>query len=100
MATGQNAFTYTAYGEVSTFDALNGGWQLIGNGYASAAYRSDPVGNTRVINVSPGVAITTKFGAVTYNSIVEVIPTGLALPSVTRKYICDSTQASLNALRT
>jgi len=100
MATGQNAFTWTNYGPVSTYDAKNGGYQLVGNGYATPQYRSDPVSQTRVIGISPAQVYKTAFGTVTANSIVEIVPTGLSTPGFTQRYLCDSTEAALNALRT
>jgi len=100
MATGQSSFSFTAYGEVSTYDGKNGGWQLVGNGYTAASYQSWPVAGTRVIGISPGVVFNTGFGTVTANSIVEILPPALQPIGFTKKYLCDSTEAQLAALRT
>lgn len=95
-----NQFAATRYGEVTTFDGKNGGWQLQGNGYAGPVYDSWPVVGTRVIGVSPAQTITTLFGTVTVNSIIEVFPMGLTVPGFTKKYICDATVATLATART
>jgi hypothetical protein len=100
MATGQSSFSFTAYGEVSTYDGKNGGFQLVGNGYANPSYQSLPVAGTRVIGISPGQVYGTAFGSVTANSIVEIIPPALQPLGFTKKYLCDSTEAQLAALRT
>jgi hypothetical protein len=100
MATGQSSFSFTGYGEVSTFDGKNGGWQLVGNGYANPSYQSLPVAGTRVVGISPGVVFGTAFGQVTANSIVEIIPPALQPIGFSKKYLCDSTEAQLAALRT
>lgn len=95
-----NAFSFTGYAEVTTFDAKNGGWQINGNGYAGPVYQSLPVAGTRVIGISPAQVVATAFGSVTANSIVEILPTGLGVPGFTRKYLCDATEAALNTART
>jgi len=95
-----NAFLGTRYGEVSTFDSKNGGWQLLGNGYPGPVYDSWPVVGTRVIGVSPAQVVQTLFGNVTVNSIIEVFPMGLTVPGFSKKYICDATVATLNTART
>lgn len=100
MATGQNSFTFTNYGEVAVVDNLTGGIQLYGNGYASPSYESLPVSITKVTGISPAQVIGTKWGSVTVNSLVEVYPMGLALPAKPKRYICDATEATLAALRT
>lgn len=95
-----NSFIATLYGEVTTYDAKNGFWQLSGNGYPSPVYRSFPVVDTQVIGISPAQVVQTAFGTVTANSIIEIFPTGLATPGFTRKYLCDATVATLNTART
>jgi len=93
------AFSATLYGEVSTYDALNGGYQLIGNGYNGPTYRSFPTAGTQVIGISPGVVFQTKFGTVTANSIIEIIPPALQPLGFSKKYLCDATEATLNTAR-
>ena len=100
MATGQNSFSFTNYGEVAVVDNLTGGISLYGNGNSNPIYESLPVAGTKVTGVSPAQVIGTKWGQVTVNSMVEVYPTGLVLPAKVRRYICDSTEAQLAALRT
>ena len=95
-----SAWANTKYGEVATFDALNGGFQLKGNGYKTPQYDSDPVVNTRVLGVSPAQTITTAFGSVTVNSIIEVYPLGIQIPSFVRRYISDITVSAANTART
>lgn len=95
-----NAFLGTRYGEVSTYDAKNGGWQLMGNGYSGPVYDSWPVVGTHIIGVSPAQTVITAFGSVTVNSIIEVFPMGLTVPGFTKKYISDATVSALNTLRT
>ena len=95
-----NAFSFTAYAEVQTYDGKNGGWQISGNGYPNPVYRSDPVVGTRVIGISPAQVVQTAFGTVTANSIIEIFPTGLSTPGFTRKYLCDATEATLQTART
>lgn len=93
------AFSFTAYAEVQTYDAKNNGWQTYGNGYSGPAYRSEPVVATRVIGISPAQVVVTAWGSVTANSVVEIIPAGLALPGFSRKFLCDQTEAQLNTAR-
>jgi hypothetical protein len=93
MATGQNHFSFTAYGKVSTYDALNGGWQVMGNGFSGPRYLSAASAGCNFIGLSPTVTV----GNVVCNAIVEILPTGLALPSFTIKYLTDSTLAALQA---
>jgi hypothetical protein len=100
MATGQNAFIATLYGEVTSYDKLNGGYQLAGNGYAQPVYRSFPVELTQVVAITPAQVYATAFGSVTANSVIEVFPQGLGIPGFSRKYLCDATIATLNGLRT
>jgi len=100
MATGQNSFSFTNYGQVAVVDNLTGGIQLYGNGYKNPSYESLPVAGTKVTGISPAQVIGTAWGPVTVNSLVEVYPTGLALPAKPLRYICDSTEAQLAALRT
>lgn len=100
MATGQSSFSFTGYGEISTYDPKNGGYQLVGNGYANPSYQSLPVAGTRVIGISPGVVFGTAWGNVTANSIIEIIPPALQPIGFSKKYLCDSTEAQLAALRT
>lgn len=92
MATGQNHFIATNYGEVLTFDAKNGGWQS--NDYATAVYRSFPTSGTVFTAISPAQVI----GGATCNAIIEVLPQGLNIYG--KKYATDSTVAALNALAT
>lgn len=94
-----NAFACTLYGEVAVIDNANGGIGVYGNGYASPSYESLPTGLTKVTGISPAQTIVTKFGSVTVNSLVEVYPQGLQIPTKPKRYICDSTVAALNTLR-
>ena|ERR1700753_3666259 len=95
-----NAYLATLYGEVMTTDALNGGIQIYGNGYSGPSYQSLPVTVTKVTGISPAQVISTKWGSVTVNSLIEVYPGGLTLPSKPKRYICDATVATLNTART
>jgi hypothetical protein len=80
----------TIYGTVQTFDRYNGGYQMTPyNGGPS--YQSFPTGITRFIGVSPAETLNTF----TINAIIEVIPTGLNIPSA--KFATDSTLAALIA---
>lgn len=95
-----NAFLASLYGEVTTYDKLNGGWQ-VGTLYNGAAYRSLPVVGTQVIAISPAQVFTSPSGAtITANSIIEIFPQGLAIPGFSRKFLCDATVATLNTART
>lgn len=99
MATGQSAFLCTLYGEVAYVDNLNGGIGLDGNGYSGPDYQSLPVQSTKVSTI-PYQIFQTRWGTVYANSMVEVFPMGLQIPAKSKRYICDSTVAALNALRT
>lgn len=99
MATGQNAFAATLYGEVAYVDNKNGGIFLYGNGYSGPDFESLPVQSTKVSSV-PYQIMQTAWGTVYVNSLVEVFPMGLQIPAKSKRYICDSTVAALNALRT
>jgi hypothetical protein len=89
MATGQNAFPFTAYGET------------LGSGpnpssiyaYSQASYKSLSVAGTQVIGINP-----TTVGTATCNAIVEILPTGLNVHG--KKFLTDSTEAALSLLRT
>lgn len=95
---GNSSFSYTPYAKASTYDAKNGGYQIYGNGYAQPDFRNDAVAGTRIKAVSPAQIINTAFGAVTINSVVEVLPTGLTLDSTV--YLCSETFAALVTART
>lgn len=95
-----NQFSFTSYAEVQTYDAKAGGPQIYGNGFSGPVYKSFPVVGTSVTGLSPAVVITTAWGQVTANSIVEIFPTGLATPGFTKKYLCDATEATLATART
>lgn len=89
------AFSFTSYGEIAVIDNLNGGINLYGNGYRQANYENLPVAGTGIRAISPAQVFQTPFGTVTANSIIEVYPTGLALPAKTRRFICDTLAATL-----
>jgi hypothetical protein len=95
---GQNAFLATLYGEVAYVDNLNGGIGLYGNGYSGPDYRSLPVQSTQVSSI-PYTAFQTKWGTVYAQSLIEVYPMGLQIPAKSKRYICDSSVATLNGLR-
>ena len=95
-----NQFAATTYGKVLVTDNKNGGIQLAGNGFIGPKYESFPVVGTKVIGVSPAVVMTTAFGSVTVNSIIEVYPSGLTLPAKPEQFICDATVATLATART
>lgn len=95
-----NQFSFTSYAEVQTYDTKNGGPVIYGNGYSGPVYKSLPVVGTVVTGLSPAVVVTTQWGSVTANSIVEILPGGLATPGFTRKYLCDATEATLATART
>lgn len=95
-----NQFAVTLYGRVSTTDNKNGGILLVGNGFSVPRYESLPVVGTKVTGVSPAVVMTTAFGSVTVNSIIEVYPAGLTLPAKPDQFICDATVATLATART
>lgn len=83
-----NHLLFTAYGEVSTFDAKAGGW--VSFDYVNAAYKSIPSVGTVFTAITPAQTI----GGATCNAIVEVLPTGLNVHG--KKYATDSTIATLN----
>lgn len=89
MATGQNAFSFTAYGETTTPGANPTSIYA----YSQASYKSLSVAGTQVIGINP-----TTVGSATCNSIVQVLPTGLNVHG--KAYLCDATEATLAALRT
>ena len=89
----------TRYGEIATIDNVNGGIQLYGNGYKNPSYASLPVVNTQVIGISPAQIITTQWGSVTVNSIIEVYPMGLQTPAKPKRYISDITVAAAQTAR-
>src|ERR1700743_3191737 len=93
------SFLCTLYGQVSYTDNLNGGIGIYGNGFNGPSYQSLTVAGTKVTGISPAQVIQTKFGTVTVNSLVEVLPTGLTIPAKPVRYICDATVAALNTLR-
>lgn len=95
-----NQFAVTLYGKVLVTDNKNGGIQLAGNGFSNPRYESLPVVGTKVTGVSPAVVITTEWGAVTVNSLIEVYPAGLTLPAKPEQFICDATVATLATART
>lgn len=88
MATGQNSFSYTSYGESVQGAGVNSVYA-----YTQASYRSDAVDGTRVKGINP-----TVIGAATCNAIVTVLPTGLNVHG--KDYYTDATEAALAALRT
>src|SRR6185503_896318 len=94
-----NAFSFTAYGEATTYDAKNGGWQ-VGTQYQGASYLNFPVVGIKVTAISPAMTLKIGGSSVTINSIVEVFPTGLVTPGFTRKYLSDATIATLATART
>lgn len=89
MATGQNAFAFTSYGETQS----PGPNPTSIYAYSQASYKSLSVAGTQVIGINP-----TAVGNATCNSIVLVLPTGLNVHG--KAYLSDSTEAALNALRT
>lgn len=90
MATsGASAFQFTAYGEVSGQTSANPSSIY---SYTQAAYMSQSVQGTRVVGINP-----TLVGSATCNAIVEILPTGLNVHG--KKYLTDSTEAALAALR-
>src|ERR1700743_1671714 len=96
-----SSFSFTTYGKVATYDAKNGGWQLLGNGYGAPSYQNLPVAGTKVVAVSPAVVMTTAFGSVTVNSIVEIYPTGLKIPATTpERFVCSDLFSALVTART
>lgn len=99
MATGQNAFQVTLYGEIAVVDNVNGGINLYGNGFPGPVFRSLPVQGTDVIGV-PYTVMQTQWGTVYVQSIVEIYPMGLQIPAKPKRYISDATEAALHALRT
>lgn len=88
MATGLTGFPFTAYGE--TTDGKNPAAAVYA--YSQASYKSFPVAGTTVTGINP-----VTVGAATCNAIVEVLPTGLNVHG--KKYLTDSTEAQLAALR-
>jgi len=90
MATGQSAFSFTAYGE--TTGPIGASATSVYN-YSQARYKSESVAGTSVTGINP-----TLVGNATCNAIVEVFPTGLNVHG--KKYLTDSTVAQLAALRT
>ena len=94
-----NAWAVTLYGEILVIDNKNGGIQLRGNGYSGPDYKSLPVVNTQCVGI-PYTIIQTAWGTVYANSIVEVYPMALQIPAKPKRYISDSTEAALHALRT
>lgn len=99
MATGQSAYLATLYGEVQYIDPKSGNIFLYGNGYANPIQDSLPVQATKITPVIYQL-IQTAWGGVYVNTLVEVFPMGLQLPAKSKRYICDSTVAALNTLRT
>jgi hypothetical protein len=93
-----SSFSYTPYAKAQTYDPKNGGYQIYGNGYAQPDFRNDSVSGTRIRAVSPAQIISTAFGSVTINSVVEVLPTGLTVDSTI--YLCSETFAALVTART
>jgi hypothetical protein len=91
-----NHFLATLYGEVQTFDGINGPIVIYGNGYPTPLYRSFPSTGVEIKGVSPAQVLTTAFGTVNVNSIVEVLPTGLANTGKKIRYVSDATVAALN----
>lgn len=89
MATGQSAFSFTAYGETTT----GGPNPTSVYAYGQARYRSEAVGGTTVVGINPTVV-----GSATCNAIVTVLPTGLNVHG--KSYLTDSTVAALALLRT
>lgn len=89
MATGQNAFVFTAYGETTGPGASPSSVYA----YTQASYKSLSVAGTQVIGINP-----TTVGSATCNAIVQVLPTGLNVHG--KSFLTDSTEAALNALRT
>jgi len=90
MATsGASAFQFTAYGETTAAVSPN---PTSIYSYTQASYQSQSVQGTRVIGINPTIV-----GSATCNSIVEILPTGLNVHG--KKYLSDSTEAQLAALR-
>lgn len=84
-----NHLLFWGYGEATTNDPKNGGWQSFD--YVSGVNISIPSAGTVFRAISP--AQTLGNGAVC-NAIVEVLPTGLNVHS--KKYLTDSTVTTLN----
>lgn len=80
--------TIFAYGEATTYDKLNGGWQ--GFSYAQGQVKSIPVQGTVFTAISPAQTVGLFSGM---NSIVEVLPNGLQVHG--KKYFCDATASTL-----
>ena len=95
---GNNSFSATLYGEASSYDGKNGGW-LVANQYPGPVYESFPVVGTRVIGISPAQTLTSGASTITVNSIIEILPTGLATQGWTKQYFCDATVATLQTAR-
>lgn len=84
-----NHFLATIYGTVQTYDKYNGGPQMTPYNTGASYQSFSPVG-TRFIAVSPAQTLSGN----TINCIIEVVPSGLNIPS--EKYATDSTIAALN----
>jgi len=94
MATFSHLFTATIYGNAGAFDGKNGGWQLPGQ-YLSPSYQAFSQSGIRLYTISPVITFTNAVGvAVTLNSIIEVLPSGI-LGTQPVRLTTDSTFAQL-----
>lgn len=94
MATFSSFFTATIYGQQATFDGKNGGWQFPSL-FLSPSYRAFPKSGFIFYTISPAQVITNQGVAVTVNTIIEQLPSGVLGGSAPARFVTDSTYAQL-----
>ena len=94
MPTFLNFFTATIYGAQANFDGKQGGWQFPSL-FLSPSYRALPKSGFFFYAVSPAQTITNQGVAVTINTIIEQIPSGVLGAYTPNRFATDSTFVQL-----
>jgi hypothetical protein len=94
MPTFLNFFTATVYCQQANFDGKQGGWQFP-SFYLSPSYRAFPKSGYNFYAISPAQTITNQGVAVTVNTIIEQIPSGVLGGFTPVRYATDSTFVQL-----
>ena len=94
MATFSSFFTATIYGQQANFDGKLGGWQFPSL-FLSPSYQAFPKSGYKMYTVSPAQVITNQGVAVTINTIIEQLPSGVLGTFPVYRFATDSTFAQL-----
>lgn len=94
MAQFSSFFTCTLYGQQANYDGLLGGWQFPSL-FRSPSYQALPKSGFKFITISPAQTVTNNGVAVTLNTIIEQLPSGVLGTFPVNRYVTDSTFAQL-----